>query len=70
MLTKDMFEGSPFKSFVVVEYSRFEEYDPETETMYKKFIITKIKEEDFGEYEYLGEGTQKGVPRVQRLLTT
>jgi len=67
MLTKEMFEGRPFKPFVAVVYSRYEEYDPETETVSKKFTIKNIKEEDFDQYEFIGEGTRKGLPRIQRV---
>ena len=67
MLTKEMFEGSPFKSFVAVVYSRYEEYDPETETTTKSFKIQAIEEEDFDQYEFIGEGTRKGLPRIQRV---
>ncbi len=66
MLTKEMFEGRPFEPFVAVVYSRYEEYDPETEELLKTFKIMSIAECDFDQYVYLGEGTRKGMPRVQR----
>lgn len=67
MLTKEMFEGRPFKSFVACVYNRYEEYDLETETLMKSFKIQKIEEEDFDQYEFIGEGATKGVPRIQRV---
>jgi hypothetical protein len=67
MLTKEMFEGRPFEPFVAVVFSRYEEFDPATETITKKFKIERIKEEDFDQYELIGEGTRKGIPRIQRV---
>jgi hypothetical protein len=66
MLTEEMFAGSIFPSFIAVEYSRYDEYDPETETVTRRFKLVKVLKEEFDQFEYIGEGTMKGIPRIQK----